>query len=80
MTVAIKKDGEEEYRHITYAVAVVDQIEAVQLAIEDSDANAAMVNCPIEEELLQQLDVRPGELIVVHDDEIDPITSQPRRH
>ncbi|WP_456855007.1 hypothetical protein [Bradyrhizobium sp. USDA 4501] len=46
MTVAIEKDGDddEEYRHVTNAVAVADQIEAVQLTIEDNGANAAMLN------------------------------------
>ncbi|MCA1398953.1 hypothetical protein I6F38_22230 [Bradyrhizobium sp. BRP56] len=40
VTVAIKKDGDddEEYRQVTYAAAVADSIQAVQLTIEDSGA------------------------------------------
>ncbi|WFU54506.1 hypothetical protein QA639_33590 [Bradyrhizobium pachyrhizi] len=81
MTVAIKKDGDddEECRQVTYAV-VADQIEAVQLTIEDSGANAAMLNFPLGPEMLQSLGLRPGELIILHDSEIDPITLHPRHH
>ncbi|MGY2983808.1 hypothetical protein [Bradyrhizobium sp. USDA 4508] len=83
VTVAIKEDGDDddddEHRHITYAVAVADQRKAVKLALKDSGAKAAMVNCPLEDGMLQTLGLEPGELIVVHDDEIDPITVRPRR-
>ncbi|MGY2990399.1 hypothetical protein ACVI1K_007746 [Bradyrhizobium sp. USDA 4508] len=80
VTVAIEKDGDddEEYRHVTNAVAVADQIEAVQLTIEDNGANAAMLNFALEPEMLQSLGLRPGGLIVLHDGEIDPITLRPR--
>ncbi|WP_456854835.1 hypothetical protein [Bradyrhizobium sp. USDA 4501] len=82
MTVAIKKDGDddEECRQVTYAVAIADQIEAVQLTIEDSGANAAMLNFPLGPEMLQSLGLRPGKLIILHDSEIDPITLRPRHH
>ncbi|MGY3530838.1 hypothetical protein ACVILK_005373 [Bradyrhizobium embrapense] len=80
VTVAIKEDDEDdEYRHITYAVAVADQRKAVKLALKDSGAKAVMVNCPLENGMLQTLGLEPGELIVVHDDEIDPIHGRPRR-
>ncbi|WP_456779845.1 hypothetical protein [Bradyrhizobium sp. USDA 3315] len=82
MTVAIEMDGEddEEYRPVTYAVAVADQIGAVQLTIEDNGANAAMLNFPLGPEMLQSLGLRPGGLIILHDSEIDPITLRPRHH
>ncbi|MGY3530856.1 MULTISPECIES: hypothetical protein [Bradyrhizobium] len=80
VTVAIKQDGDEEYRHMTYAVAVADPSEAVHLPIEDSGANAAMLNCPIEAGMLQSLGLEPGELIMIHDDKVDPIPPRPRRH
>ncbi|MCP1758815.1 MULTISPECIES: hypothetical protein [Bradyrhizobium] len=50
VTVAIKKDGDddEEYRQVTYAAAVADSIQAVQLTIEDSGANAPMLNFPLD--------------------------------
>ncbi len=38
-----------------------------------------MVNCPLEDGMLQTFGLEPGEFIVVHDDEIDPITMRPRR-
>nr|QIG95497.1 hypothetical protein G6P99_25905 [Bradyrhizobium sp. 6(2017)] len=82
VTVAIFKEDsdDEEFRHITYAVAVTDPAEAVKLTLKDCGAKAAMLNCPLEEEQLQRLGVEPGKLIVIHDDEIDPIISHPRRH
>ncbi|MGY4403914.1 hypothetical protein [Bradyrhizobium sp. USDA 3315] len=82
ITVALFKEGgdDEEYRHITYAVAVADPAEAVRMIIEDSGAKAAMLNCPIEERQLQKLGVKPGEFMVVHDEDIGPIISRPRRH
>ncbi|MHC2338151.1 hypothetical protein ACVIW0_007440 [Bradyrhizobium sp. USDA 4454] len=49
VTVAIKED-DDEYRHRTYAVA--DQRKAVKLALKDSGAKAAMVNCPLENGML----------------------------
>ncbi len=80
VTVAIKEGGDDddEHRHITYAVAVADQRKAVKLALKDSGAKAAVVNCPVEDGMLQTLGLETGELIVVHDDEIDPITVRPR--
>ncbi|WP_375779340.1 hypothetical protein ACE103_10480 [Bradyrhizobium sp. ma5] len=82
VTVAIFKEDsdDEEFRHVTYAVAVANPKEAVKLTLKDSGAKAAMLNGPIEEQQLQRLGVEPGELIVVHDDEIDPIISRPRPH
>ncbi len=39
-----------------------------------------MLICPIEEEQVQRLGLQPGELIAIHDDEIDPINSRSQRH
>ncbi|MCA6104058.1 hypothetical protein J6525_37420 [Bradyrhizobium sp. WSM 4400] len=82
VTVALSRKGgdDEEYRHITYAVAVADPGEAAKMIIEDSGAKAAMLNCPIEEGQLQMLGVKPGEFIVVSDEEVGPIISRPKRH
>ncbi|WP_085967262.1 hypothetical protein [Bradyrhizobium elkanii] len=82
VTVAIKKDvdDDEEYRQVTYAAAVADSIQAVQLTIEDSGANAPMLNFPLGPEMLQRLGLRPGELTILHDSVIDPITLRPRHH
>nr|QIG99681.1 hypothetical protein G6P99_38905 [Bradyrhizobium sp. 6(2017)] len=83
VTVAIFKkdrDDDEDFRHVTYAVAVTDLAEAVKLTLKDCGAKAAMLNCPIEKEQLQRLGVEPGELIAIHDDEVDPIIPRPRRH
>jgi hypothetical protein len=70
-----KEDGDddEEFRHITYVVAVADPAEVVRMTIAKCGAKAAMLNCPIEEEQLRRLGMKPGELLVVHDDEISPI-------
>lgn len=77
-----KEDGDddEEFRHITYVVAAADPAEAVKLTVKDSGAKAAILNCPIEEEQLLRLGVKPGELLVIHDGEFDPIISRHRRH
>ncbi|MGY3530792.1 MULTISPECIES: hypothetical protein [Bradyrhizobium] len=81
VTVAFFKEGDDgEYRHITYAVAIADPAEAVKMIIKDSGAKAAMLNCPIEEGKLQMLGVKPGEFIVVSDEEVGPIISRPKRH
>ncbi|MGY3530808.1 MULTISPECIES: hypothetical protein [Bradyrhizobium] len=82
LTVAVpKEDGDDdEFRHITYVVAVADPAEAVKMTIAESGAKAAMLNCPIEEEQLQRLGVKPGRLMVVHDEQIDPLMSRRRRH
>ncbi|MEH2708391.1 hypothetical protein DXU06_27235 [Bradyrhizobium elkanii] len=83
VTVAVfKEDGDddEEFRHITYVVAAADPAEAVKLTVKDSGAKAAILNCPIEEEQLLRLGVKPGELLVIHDGEFDPIISRHRRH
>ncbi|MHC2338183.1 hypothetical protein ACVIW0_007472 [Bradyrhizobium sp. USDA 4454] len=83
VTVALFKkdsDDDEEYRHVTYVVAVADPSEAVRRTVADCGAKAAMLNCPIEKEQLQRLGLEPGELMAIHDDEIDPIPLRPRRH
>ncbi|MGY4403803.1 hypothetical protein ACVIYL_004606 [Bradyrhizobium sp. USDA 3315] len=69
ITVAVfnERGDDEEFRHITYVVAVADPGEAVRMTIAESGAKAAMLNCPIEEEQLQRIGVKPGDLKVVHD-------------
>ena len=83
VTVAVFKeevDDDEAFRHITYVVAVADPAEAMRMTLADCGAKAAMLNCPIEEEQLLRLGVKPGELLVIHDGEFDPIISRHRRH
>ncbi|WP_166298592.1 hypothetical protein [Bradyrhizobium sp. 2S1] len=83
VTVAIKEDGDDDddgYRHITYAVAVANPSKAAKLAMRDSVAKGAVLNRPLEAGMLQSLGLEAGELAVVHDDDIDPITSRPRHH
>ncbi|BBB96593.1 hypothetical protein AB7M47_002462 [Bradyrhizobium elkanii] len=83
VTVAVFKeevDDDEAFRHITYVVAVADPAEAVRMTLADCGAKAAMLNCPIEEEQLLRLGVKPSELVIVHEDAIGPIISRPRRH
>jgi hypothetical protein len=83
VTVAVFKeevDDDEAFRHITYVVAVADPAEAMRMTLADCGAKAAMLNCPIEEEQLLRLGVKPGELVIVHEDAIGPIISRPRRH
>ena len=63
VTVAVfKEEDDEAFRHVTYVVAVADPAEAVRMTIADCGAKAAMLNCPIEEEQLQRLGLKPGEL------------------
>lgn len=84
VTVAVFKedsDDDEEYKHVTYAVAVSDPTDAVKLSVKDSGAKAAMLNCPMDEEQLKRFGLKPGELIAIHDNEMEPVPpSRPRLH
>uniref|UniRef100_A0A974ABC9 Uncharacterized protein n=2 Tax=Bradyrhizobium quebecense TaxID=2748629 RepID=A0A974ABC9_9BRAD len=73
-------DDDEEFGHIICVGAVADPAEVVRMTIAECGAKAAMLNCPIEEEQLRRLGVKPGELLIVHDDEISPTISRARRH
>ncbi|UGY25625.1 MULTISPECIES: hypothetical protein [Bradyrhizobium] len=77
----LKEDGhdDEDFRHITYVVALADPADAVRMTIAECGAKAAMLTCPIDEKQLPRPGLKPGELLVVQDDEINPIISRPRR-
>ncbi|UGY12270.1 hypothetical protein HAP48_0026500 [Bradyrhizobium septentrionale] len=79
MTVAIKEDGDDDddwHRHITYAVTVANPSKAAKLAMRDSCARSQCSTVRSELECCK-VDLEVGELVVVHDDDIDPITSRP---
>lgn len=51
-------------------VAVADPAEVVRMTVAECGAKAAMLNCQSKRSQLRRLGAKPGELLVVHDDEI----------
>ena len=79
VTVAVLKD-DGKIGHTTYAVAIADPTEAVNAALKTSAGEAAVVNRELGEEAIKNLGLKAGEVLAIHDDESDPITTRAWRH